>query len=788
MTLVLRLRRGATLAAFFVSALAARAQSTAGYGDWQLHLPTNRAKALAEAADRVYVAAEDAFFYFDKGLNTTRLLSRRDGLHDVSVNALAYDSVSQQLVVAYRNTNLDILRLKDGAVVNLNAILRKEISGTKTINHIVVSGKMAYLASSFGIVVLDLSRLEIRDTYSNIGPGGTVVQVYATAVAGNQLFAATSNGLMRGLLSANLLDYRNWTTDLPSRGTDSFRTVAVQQGLVVAGSNGDQLYRYSPATPAAGWQPVAATLRGAEFRQLVPSRAGLLVVTNTNVAVLNTATGTVSATLRPAQLQDPQAAIRSREGTYFLADFTNGLLKTSTGQLAEQFVTNAPAQAQAFSVLADARTNTVDVFSGGYEERYKQRDFYRGFFEYKNGQWTNITSATLPAATQYPNPKDVARGTRTPDGTLYVASYGNGLLEWKGPGDFRLFNPSSGLPNPLRSADTSTDINAKNYTRVTDVTADAEGKVWVVNRHQVAGQSGLFLFDPVASTWTTLPYFSGSENLDRIALDDAGGAWVTGARAPQGTIGGVNVLNPTTNESRHFGVTEGLPSAELYDIVKDRNGDIWAATRLGPAVFNGPASAFDLSLALGFQTPIVRRGEGTGFPALFNEAVRAIAVDGGNRKWFGTDRGLWLFSPDGDEALEHFTTENSPLPSDRIVDVDVNDKTGEVFVVTDAGLVAYRGAATVTEGKPNCASVFPNPVRTNFAGQVGISGLANNAPVKITDVTGKLVYQTRANGGTVTWNLTDYNGRRVQSGVYLVLSSDADGKNGCVSKIAVVER
>lgn len=787
MTLVLRLRRGATLAAFLLSALTAptttvRAQSAVGYGDWQLHLPTNRARALAEVGDRVYVAAEDAFFYFDKNLNTTRLLSRRDGLHDVGVNTLAYDSVSRQVVVAYRNANLDILRLQDGAVLNLNDILRKELSGTKAINHIHISGRTAYLACSFGIVALDLTRLEIRDTYTNIGPGGTVVQVYATAVAGNQLFAATSNGLMRAPLAGNLLDYRAWTTDLSSRGTDSFRTLAVQAGYVVAGSNGDQLYRYSVATPAVGWQPVGTTLRGVEFRALTPSRVGLLVVSSAGLSVLNPATGTVGSTLRPALLQEGRAALRSREGDFFLADFANGLLKTTNGQQAEQFITNAPAQAQAFSVLADARTNTVDIFSGGYTDRYLQREFRRGFFEYKNGQWTNITSGTLPSVTQYPNPKDLARGTRTPDGTLYVASYGNGLLEWKGPGEFRLFNPTSGLPNPLRSAIANPD-----FTRVTDVTTDATGRVWIVNRHQVAGQSGLFVFEPAATAWTVIPYFEGSENLDRIALDDAGVAWVSRARAGGSSLG-VIAHDPAAGSTRYFGETDGLPSAEIYDLVKDRQGYIWAATLKGPAVFTDLGGTFNSTEPLGFTTPIVRRGAGSGFAALFNEAVRAIAVDGGNRKWFATDRGLWLFNPDADEALEHFTTENSPLPSDRIVDVEVNDKTGEVFVVTDAGVVSYRGGATVTEGKPSCASVFPNPVRTDFTGQVGIAGLANNAVVKITDVTGKLVYQTRANGGTVTWNLADYNGRRVQSGVYLVLSSDADGKNGCISKVAVVER
>ncbi|RPD47191.1 T9SS C-terminal target domain-containing protein [Hymenobacter sediminis] len=783
MTLPLRLRRGATLAAFFLSALAARAQSTVGYGDWQLHLPINRAKALAEVGDRVYVAAEDAFFYFDKGLNTTRLLSRRDGLHDVGVNTLAYDSVSQQVIVAYRNTNLDILRLKDGAILNLNDILSKEISGNKTINQIHVSGRMAYLACSFGIVVLDLARLEIRDTYTNIGPGGTVVQVYASAVAGNQLFAATSNGLMRVPLSSNPLDYRNWITDLPARPNNPYRTLAVQNGDVYAGIIGDQLYRYRFATPTAGWQPVASSLNGQDFRQLTPSRAGLLVVTGGGVSILNPATGTITNTLRPAQFQDPRVALRSSEGAYFLADFANGLLKTTNGQQAEQFITNAPALAQAYSILADARTNTVDVFSGGYGDRYLQRGQRLGFYEYKDGQWTNINSRTLPDPGQYPNPLDVVRGTRTPDGTLYIASYGNGVLEWKGPGEFRLFNPTTNQPNPLRSA-----IPNPDYTRVTDLTADAEGHIWIINRHELDGQSGVYVFDPVATNWRVLPYFDGSDNLERLVLDDAGNVWVSRARAPVGTTQGINVINPSTNANRYFGLNDGLPSGEVYDLVKDRRGDIWVATIQGPAVFNDPTSAFSPDIATGFRAPLLRRGEGAGLPTLFNEAVRTLAVDGANRKWFGTDRGLWLFNEEGDEALAHFTTANSPLPSNRIVDVEVNDKTGEVFVATDAGLVAYRGNATVTEGKASCAKVFPNPVRTDFNGQVGISGLANDGVVKITDVTGKLVYQTRANGGTVTWNLTDYNGRRVQSGVYLVLSSDADGKNGCVSKVAVVER
>ncbi|MBW3129113.1 T9SS type A sorting domain-containing protein [Hymenobacter profundi] len=758
------------------------AQSGVGYGDWQLHLPSNRAKALADAGSRVYVAAEDAFFYYDKELNTTALLSRRDGLHDVGVQTVAYDSLTRQTLVAYVNGNLDVLQA-DGSIQNLTDILRKQITGIKAIYGISFNNRMAYLSCSFGLLVLDMARLEVRETYTTIGAGGAAVQVYATTVADGYLLAATSGGVLRGSLAANLLDSRAWAIVLPARAGDPYRTLATQAGTVYAGVNGDQLYRFLPASQT--WQAVPGT-SASTFNQLTPSAAGLIITDNQKVSVL-TAAGQVRP-LAAAPVQSPRAALRARDGAYYVADYRNGLVRLAAdGQQAESFVNNAPASSLSFGVYSDARSGITDVFSGGYQDRYLQSDLYAGFYEYHDGRWTNITSTTLPDPTQYPNPKDLTHGVRTADGTLYVGSYGQGLLEWKGAGNFRLFNPANGN-SPLLSA-----ISNPNYARITDVALDGNGDVWVVNRHQRTNNSGLFVFSPTSNAWRTLPYFSGSENLDRLALDDDNVAWATQAR--QGGQGLV-AYDPATGAVRYFtsatapdNSTPGL--INLYDVVKDRRGAIWVASgssgEVGVAVFDDPSQAFDPSAT--FRVPFLRKGESdTGFAILRGQTVLCIATDGANRKWFGTaDNGLWLFNADADEALLHFTTDNSPLPSNRINDVSVNDRTGEVFVATDAGLVTYRGSATVTEGKPDCVKVTPNPVRTSFTGEVGISGLVNDAIVKITDVTGALVYQTRANGGTVTWNLLDSNNRRVQSGVYLVLSSDADGKNGCISKIAVVE-
>ena len=328
--------------------------------------------------------------------------------------------------------------------------------------------------------------------------------------------------------------------------------------------------------------------------------------------------------------------------------------------------------------------------------------------------------------------------------------------------------------------------------RVTDVAADpTSGRVWVINRHQRAGVPGLLRLRPSNATWDAAPAFAGFENLDRVVVDNFGNPWATQARK-----GGVGLVayDTTSRTPFYFTVGNGLPSRSsnaLYSLARDRNGAIWVGTGAGVAVFNDPSqllSAASGTSITGFSQPVVTRGTGTGFEALYNEAVTCIAIDGANRKWFGTPNGLWLFSADASEALLNFTTANSPLPSNSIVDVAVNDKTGEVFVATNGGVVSYRGSATITEAAPSCAQVFPNPVRPDFAGTVGISGVVNDALVKITDVAGHLVYSTQAAGGTVTWNLTDADGRRVRSGVYLVLTSDATGKNTCVSKVAVLSK
>ena len=743
-------------------------QSTVGIGQWQVHVPYNRAKAIAEAEGVIYCVTEDGFFSFDPEFDELKTLSKTDGFHNINISTLAYESTTKTLVIAYEDTHLDLVR--NGEIIPITDIARKPITGEKAIQHIAFREKYAYLASTFGVVVLDLEKLEIKETYSNLGPAGQILNVYASTTLNDSIYLATSNGLMAAALNGtNLLNYQSWRTFSIADGlptTVTSKTIAAFAGSIYAGLNQDKIFKFN----GQKWVPTAASLTNTEAFQLNATATNLLISTTANVLLLDAANNV--QVFDDPLLEQPRATLQSTNQTYWFADYSRGLIQLQNNTYTAH-VPAGPYSNQAFNVYSD-NTSTF-VLEGGYNQSYEQRGAKAGFYEYANGQWINYTAWVQTNPNQFPAITDLTRAVRNPvNGKLYVGSYGGGLLEWVGLGNFKIYDPTN---SPLVS---SLKTN-NNFTRVPDVAADASGNIWVVNRNQFANLPGLHVLK-TDNTWQSFsfPGFADGSNLERIIIDDSNFKWL--ALSKNGTsVKGLLVFDETTNNFKHLTpANANLPGLDVYALVKDRSNTIWVGTNNGIAGFYDPAQAFSNDFIA--TLPVIN-----GRPALEGQIVRAIAVDGGNRKWVGTDAGLWLFNAEADKLLANFTAQNSPLLSDKIIDISLNQKTGEVFVATEAGLVSYRGSATVTEGKPDCASVFPNPVRPEYDGLVGISGLPNNAHVKITDSAGRLVYETKAAGGTVAWNTRNVAGKRVKTGVYLVFSATPDGSQSCVSKIAVID-
>ncbi len=228
----------------------------------------------------------------------------------------------------------------------------------------------------------------------------------------------------------------------------------------------------------------------------------------------------------------------------------------------------------------------------------------------------------------------------------------------------------------------------------------------------------------------------------------------------------------------------GIPAnGSVRSLMKDRDGAIWIGTDDGIAIVSSPACALDPSCDA--ERRIVQYDQFAGY--LFaGESVRAMAVDGGNRKWIGTTNGVWLLSPDAGKIVHRFTVDNSPLPSNVIQQIAVDGVTGDVYIGTDQGLISYRGEAT--EGAPSAGAlqVFPNPVQAGYSGSIAIRGLTTDADVRITDVAGQLVYRGKSTGGQLVWNGLDYTGGKPASGVYLIFATNRDGSQTSTGKVVLM--
>ena len=247
---------------------------------------------------------------------------------------------------------------------------------------------------------------------------------------------------------------------------------------------------------------------------------------------------------------------------------------------------------------------------------------------------------------------------------------------------------------------------------------------------------------------------------------------------------GNNILSAADDRWKLFKQGAGignLPSNNVLSLAKDRDNTIWIGTDDGIGIIQCTDNPFSNCDAI---LPVIQQDQFAGF--LFKgQQIQSIAVDGANRKWIGTQNGAWLISADGKNIIHHFTISNSPLLSNDVKKIGIDPQTGEVYFATFNGLCSYRATATSATQQFENVLVFPNPVPPQYNGQIAIRGLTENAIIKITELNGRLVHQTRSLGGQAVWNGLDYNGRKIASGIYLVLVRDDKGRENIATKIII---
>ncbi|GAL87577.1 hypothetical protein MYP_4807 [Sporocytophaga myxococcoides] len=740
------------------------AQSSIPLGSWRTHLPYNYWTGVTVAGNKVYATATPrSLAVVDQTDNSISPLSKIDGLTGVDYTSIKHNDYTGQTVITYADANIDIIE-KDGSIYNLSELKNKTIIGSKAINHINFNNEFAYLSTDFGLIIINLKKKEVKESYTNIGPNGSTLKVYTSSLNQNKdsLYAATDKGLMVGRISTtiNLLDYSNWYIFQTQDGIpSSIRTINYLNGIMIAGTSNGDFYYYTDQK----WQKTDLPSYNRELSTVNLSGNKLLCCMNDYLLIVENLGSYEVKTGSPYNF--PKEASFDKAGNLWVADQEGGgLFKVSNGTI-QSFQINSPLSENAFKV--DAYGDKIVVCGGGYNSSYLKADIAGQYNIFENNTWTSSGNIS--------NVADIIHSTYNPfNGKLYFASYGNGILEVK--------NNQTTIYNPTNTPIIDPWGGHSSFVLTTDAKVDKNGTLWILNSFLPSSTSFALHALSKDSVWKNyiIPLDDITHNIE-LLIDSYNQKWI---RMNQNKFKGLIIFNEKTNKYRYLDNTPGkggLPQNIITSMAEDKKGDMWIGTTEGIGIIYNASSVLT-SATVDAVKPIYE-----GYPLLYQETINCIKVDGGNRKWIGTENGLWLLSETGLEVIHHFTVDNSPLLSNIINDVAIMENTGEVFIATSKGLISFRGESSEGTDQFKDVKIFPNPIPPGFSGTVGISGLAKNANVKITDIYGNLIFQTKAAGGTATWNGKNYNGKKAETGTYLVFSSSENGEESMVAKIAVIE-
>lgn len=739
-------------------------------GQWREHLSYNQAVQVTPAAAGVFCATPYALFSVDVTDNSIQRYSKLTGLHETGIRAIQWDAQAAKLVVAYNNSNIDVLQ--GSHIYNVDAIAQKNIAADKTIYAIFCYQSLAYCCSGLGIFVVDENRYEVKDAYI-IGGAGTYTKVNALTTNDTLFYAATSEGLKQApVQGVNLADYRNWqlisgTAGLPPGSCNYVLSV---QGNTVAQYN-DSLFLRNGNTwlpfYADGWH--ISNLTASDNRLLISERqAG-----NARVLVV-TGNGTVEKIIPQDNVLSAPAQAISLQGTVWVADSTAGLLAYS-GSGVQRYQPNSPLSvASGEMAITD---NVLWVASGGVTAAWTNTFSKNGVYRFSNNEWTNYNKENIAALDSLYDIVTVAIDPT--DNTVWAGSFGGGLLHLLANQSLNVFKQGSPLPPSFGNP---------NAYYVAGLAFDASNNLWITSYGTVQNVA----VKKADGSWNRFapPFALANNAATQVLVDDFNQKWIVSPG--NGVIcfnSGQSIDNNGDDQWKLYTTGKGagnLPVNDVQCIAKDRNGFIWIGTGKGIGIVQCPQQVFTAQ-GCDAELPVVQQDNFAGY--LFSdEVVQCIAVDGADRKWVGTKNGLWLLSPDGASIVYRFTEDNSFLLDNDVKKIAIDGKTGEVFFSTAKGICSFRSTATEGDADNSGVLVFPNPVPPGYAGTIAIRGLVNNAIVKITELDGRLVYQTRALGGQAVWNGKNYKGGSVSTGVYLVLVSDDTRTEKIATKIVFISK
>lgn len=738
---------------------------------WQGYFSYTQIKAISESPKAIHTASENALFSIDNKTNTIKTTTTIDGLDGETITALYYSPIFNKTVVGYQNGLLTVINEADGTLLKVVDIINKNLAGNiKKINNFMEYNGIVYVSTDFGIVQFNLKTSKFGDTYF-IGDNGAEIKVAQTAIYNGFIYAATASGIRKAnSTNPNLIDYNQWQVTT----TGNWLGIASLGTELYAVNTAASIYKYnSDSNTFNGFLQVAEQV--SNFRSTIDN---LVVTTPSSVLVYNKQMNLQRQIDKSQilQLNSNFSCATIIDNTIFIGTTENGLFKTSlsAGSLFQNVTPIGPSGNNIFAL--QATPSQLWTVYGDYDLYYNPYPLNElGISKYTTSGWLNIDyDAVLDA-------KSIGRIIINPinEKEVYASSYFSGLLKIVNDVPSVLYNQTN---SSLESLDVP---SAPEYVdiRINGTVFDKSGNLWVTNSRIASGlkmlsSSGQWKSYPTSKVVST----PESNDFGRMVTDKYGTKWMSTS------LNGVIAFNEKNNTFKK--ITSGanlgnLPISDVRSLAVDNKNQLWIGTTKGLRVLNN-VNDFQTANQLTTQNIVILENE-QAQELLYEQFITDIEVDGANNKWIGTaDAGVFMISPNGQETKYHFTTSNSPLPSNVINDISINSNTGEVFIATAKGMISYKGIATSASDNLSNVYVYPNPVRPEYIGTVKINGLVNKANVKITDIAGNLVFEATAEGGTLEWDTTAFGNHRVASGVYMIFVSAQDGSETKVKKVMII--
>jgi ligand-binding sensor domain-containing protein len=702
-----------------------------GIGQWREHYNNRSVTQLGIAkntnGDKKIIGATTQQVFSITAKNKVTLLGKSTGLHDISIACSAWDDAQSQLIIAYNNSNIDIV--KGDQVYAITDLLLSNLYPSKKINHIYVLNQWALLSTDFGIIVLDLIKHEIKDTWFP-NNNRQVTKTFQIVSTQDVLYAATENGIWTCPLKNNWISGNQW------QNNSNFNNLGInkisQYNNIVYSANANSIYQLPVIIPYFN-------LNTGQIKKIVINKDGLYTsFSNGNKGgLLKVNTDKTSTSILDSLYLSNPVDYLFDENNIWLADSINGLLLKNTSS------NWIPLGGPAGNINGQIFINTKYLIApfGGADA---------GFSIYNEEGWKNfnrISNKKLPIC--YSSAADPI------DGSIWLTS-SDGLLK---------FNNDKG------TIEQASPASFKGF--FSNIQFSSDGTLWSL----LEGQG---ILQRQNNIWKliTPPNTLSLDGINKMFINQQGQAWMI---APK--YQGIMVYNPNATGEKWSIINtynNNLPSSTVTSMIDDKNGTMWVGTNNGIGLFD----CNEISTCKAYL-PQIKNNNGFAGLLFQKENVNCIIADGANRKWVGTNNGTWLLSTDGTEIIERFTKNNSPLPNDTIRQIIIAPNTGEVFFNTAQQMASYRSTATSGTTPMQQINIFPNPISPNYNGPIAMRGLAENAIVKITSLSGKLVYQTRALGGQAIWDGKTYDGNKVATGVYLVFARDELGTEKAVGKIMI---